>query len=261
MKTIKLFLTAGLLALVTSASAQFANAGDTESTAVSGPRKKLVKDTRNYSRIDVSYTPIKLVQDVSGADDVKLSGFLLGYTYGLNIVKDIPLFLEFGMNGAYAATTLDYEELGLSEDLLEQKITVAALNIPVSVGYKLSFSEKVSLTPFVGVNFRGMLLGKGKYSITDQSILDQLQSSGYSEADFWQEMETDYGVKQEQDMFDKDDMGSKDATWKRIQVGWQIGVGLNFKHLHVGLAYGKDFSELYKKCKVSFTTISLGYNF
>ena len=88
-----------------------------------------------------------------------------------------------------------------------------------------------------------------------------MQRSGYSEADFWQEMETDYGVKQEQDMFDKDDMGSKDATWKRIQVGWQIGVGLNFKHLHVGLAYGKDFSELYKKCKVPFTTISLGYNF
>lgn len=261
MKTIKLFLTAGLLAFVTSASAQFANAGDSGSTTASAPKKTLLKDTRNYSRIFVSYSPLKLVQDVSGADDVKLSGFSLGYTYGLNIVKDLPLFLDLGVNGTYAATTLDYEDLGLSGDLLEQKITVASLNIPVSLGYKLSFSEKVSLTPFVGVNFRGMLLGKGKYAITDQSILDQLQDAGYSESDFWNEMETDYGIKQESNMFDKDDMGSKDATWKRFQVGWQIGVGLDYKHFYFGLAYGKDFSELYKKCKVSFTTISVGYNF
>ncbi len=260
MKKLCFLLTVVFLAVTTSVCAQFANvtAGTVEPSA---PKRSLLKDTRNYSRFSVSYMPMKLVMDVSGADDLKMNGVSLGYTHGINIVRDLPLFLEVGVNGVYASTTLDYEDLGLTEDLLEQKVQVAALNVPVSLGYKLSFSKQTSLTPFVGVNIRGMLLGKGKYSIADQSILDQLQGAGYSESDFWAEMEADYGMKQEQNMFDKDDMGSKDATWKRLQIGWQIGVGLNYKHLYIGLAYGKDFSELYKKCKVSFTTVSLGYNF
>ena len=59
--------------------------------------------------------------------------------------------------------------------------------------------------------------------------------------------------------FDKED--TLDDPWKRVQVGWQIGVGFNYKKLYVGVAYGSDFSEITKKAKLSFTTIRLGYNF
>ena len=61
--------------------------------------------------------------------------------------------------------------------------------------------------------------------------------------------------------FDKKDTGSKDSQWKRFQMGWQIGIGLNYNKLYVGVSYGKDITELCKKTKLSTTSITLGYNF
>ena len=216
MKTIKLFLTAGLLALVTSASAQFANA-TAGGSGTTKAKSQMVKDTENYSRIFVSYNPLKIKIDMEGASDVKMNGFSAGYTYGLNILKTAPLFVEFGANVIY---------------------NTLALNVPVSLSYKFSFADKMSLSPFVGVNFRGVLLASGEYT------------------------ETYDGESNSMDMnyFDEDEVG-EDGKWKRVQVGWQIGVGFNYKKLYVGVAYGSDFSEISKKCKASFTTISLGYNF
>lgn len=69
------------------------------------------------------------------------------------------------------------------------------------------------------------------------------------------------GKKQNINMFDKKDVGSKDAVWKRFQMGWQIGIGLDYNSLHVGLGYTKDIMELCKKVKTSSVMVSLGYNF
>lgn len=44
-------------------------------------------------------------------------------------------------------------------------------------------------------------------------------------------------------------------------MGWQIGVGLDYNNLHVGLGYTKDIMELCKKVKTSSVMVSLGYNF
>ena len=79
----------------------------------------------------------------------------------------------------------------------------------------------------------------------------------YSEKEFWEETED----KQEANMFDKKEAGGKDSQWKRFQMGWQIGIGLNYNQLYVGIGYGKDFTELCKKVKTSTTSITLGYNF
>lgn len=90
---------------------------------------------------------------------------------------------------------------------------------------------------------------------------------GYdSEDEFWEDLEEsaeDYDIefKQSMNMFDKDDAGGKKNTWKRFQMGWQIGVGLDYNKLHVGLGYTKDFMELSKKLKTSSVLVSLGYNF
>ena len=235
MKTIKLFLTAGLLALVTSASAQFANA-TAGGSGTTKAKSQMVKDTENYSRVSVSYNPLKVKFDVEGASDVKMNGFSAGYTYGLNILKTAPLFVEFGANVMYASGK-DSESDG-DYWSYEQKYNTLALNVPVSLSYKFSFADKMSLSPFVGVNFRGVLLASGEYT------------------------ETYDGESNSMDMnyFDEDEVG-EDGKWKRVQVGWQIGVGFNYKKLYVGVAYGSDLSEITKKAKLSFTTISLGYNF
>lgn len=68
-------------------------------------------------------------------------------------------------------------------------------------------------------------------------------------------------IRSSMNMFDKDDVGGEKNTWKRFQMGWQIGVGLDYNKLHVGLGYTKDFMELSKKLKTSSVLVSLGYNF
>ena len=52
-----------------------------------------------------------------------------------------------------------------------------------------------------------------------------------------------------------------DYVWNRFQAGWHIGVSLDYKTLHIGVEYGKDFNELCKKAKLSTTSITLGVNF
>ena len=106
----------------------------------------------------------------------------------------------------------------------------------INLSYKFSFSESdFSVSPFVGVTLKGNVLGKQKWSDDDEEV--------------------DY------DFFDKEDMGGKDYTWKRFQVGWQIGANVDYKSLSVGMHYGSDFSKLAKKTNSSNWAITLGYSF
>ena len=59
----------------------------------------------------------------------------------------------------------------------------------------------------------------------------------------------------------KKEVGGKDNQWKRFQMGWQVGVGLTYNSLYVGVGYAKDFMELCRKTKVGTATITLGYTF
>lgn len=67
--------------------------------------------------------------------------------------------------------------------------------------------------------------------------------------------------REESNLFDKKETGNKDDTWKRFQMGWQLGVGLYYNQLYVGVGYGKDITELCKKTKIGTTSITLGYSF
>lgn len=238
MKTLKLLLTMGLLAFVTNVSAQFANATAGRGSSA-GSRFQLVNNTENYSRITVSYVPMKMQVDVDDAEDMKVNGVSVGYTYGLNILRETPLFVQFGANLLYGAGK---QSSGDDEWSYEEKLHMLSLNVPVSISYKLGFSEKIFVTPYVGLNFRGNLLASGEYTDSYSSMDGEYFSETYK----W-------------NYFDKDEAG--DGKWNRFQVGWRLGVGLDYKRLYVGIAYGKDFSELFKKGKVSVTTISIGYNF
>lgn len=170
------------------------------------------------------------------------------------------------MNLQYAFKNFDDEDrddVGVPNPFYyDMKATYSTLNmkVPVNLAYKLTFGD-VSLIPYVGLNFKLNLLGQLKYSLEDP---DDLENSRYdSEDDFWDEMEDleEDGKKQNINMFDKKDVGSKDAVWKRFQMGWQIGIGLDYNSLHVGLGYTKDMMELCKKVKTSSVMVSLGYNF
>ena len=223
-------------------------------------------DLNSWDRITVSYSPMKYVTDIKGTDDFNMTGFSLGYEKGFSIARSLPIFIETGANMQYAFKTFDNEDredAGISSPhYYDMKATYSTLNlkVPVNLAYKLTFGD-VSLIPYVGLNFKLNLLGQLKYSLEDP---DDLEGSQYDdEDDFWNDIEDsdEDGMKQTLNMFEKKDVGGKDYVWKRFQMGWQIGVGLDYNNLHVGLGYTKDIMELCKKVKTSSVMVSLGYNF
>lgn len=272
MKNLRTYLLAGAMLIACSASAQFVNSGSTSSTSTSSP---LRNDLTGWDRITVSYAPLKVVTDVKGTDNFTLNGFSIGYTKGISIAKRLPFFIETGLNMQYARKSFDSEDqeniFGYPYTItidnsyyVPCKATYSTLNfkIPVNLAYKLSFN-KVSLTPYAGINFKINAIGKLNLAIEDTDDLPD----GISEDDIWDEFEDrDTGFKKSNNLMDKkeaeDQLGyDKDEVWKRFQMGWQIGVGLDYNSLHVGLGYTKDFIELCKKVKTSSVLVTLGYNF
>ena len=124
------------------------------------------------------------------------------------------------------------------------KLKTSTMNIavPINVAYRFTLpnNSNVSITPFTGITLKGNLTMKQKCEYDEDD--------GDDEDD------------DERDWFDKKDVGEKN-TAKRFQVGWQIGAGLSYKALYLGLSYGLDFTELAKKTKTSNFAVSLGYNF
>lgn len=271
MKNLRTYLLAGAMLIACSASAQFVNSGSTSSTSTSSP---LRNDLTGWDRITVSYAPLKIVTDVKGTDNYTLNGFSLGYTKGISIAKRLPFFIETGLSMQYARKSFDNEDqadiLGTAWSIpyrgynIPAQLTYSTLNfkIPVNLAYKLSFN-KVSLTPYAGINFKINAIGKIKFAVEDTDDLPE----GVSEEDVWDYVEdqNDGEDLKNLNLLDKKDAEKlgydKDEVWKRFQMGWQMGVGLDYNSLHVGLGYTKDFIELCKKVKTSSVLVTLGYNF
>lgn len=273
MKNLRTYLLAGAMLIACSASAQFVNSGSTSSTSTSSP---LRNDLTGWDRITVSYAPLKIISDVKGTDNFTLNGFSIGYAKGINIAPRLPFFIETGLNVQYASKSLDTEDqidiLGFYRVVpynggyeVPLKITYSTLNVkvPVNLAYKLSFN-KVSLTPYVGINFKVNAIGKIKFEVED---IDDLPD-GVSEEDVWdynEELNNGEDITK-LNLLDKKDVEARkgydnDDVWKRFQMGYQLGVGLDYNRLHVGLGYTKDFIELCKKVKTSSVLVTLGYNF
>ena len=266
MKTIKLFLAASLILITNAASAQFANSNTSTSGTMPQSSSRNV-DTNGWQRISLSYNPLKITSDKSDVEDINGTGIAFEYTKGISIAKEFPIFLEIGVNAMYSFYKVDEDEKGKDYTLrdgtkAELKYTHLALKVPVNLAYKFSLSNKnISIIPYVGINFKGNLLGKAKHKLVDD--LDEETT----EKEFWQDYEEnyaeEYGIsgREESNLFDKKETGNKDATWKRFQMGWQLGVGLYYNQLYVGVGYGKDITELCKKTKIGTTSITLGYSF
>lgn len=184
---------------------------------------------QEWSSFYVQYNPMKLVQDISGYDDLDFNGFTVGYNKAISVAGETPLFIDAGG----AITAAFYSE---SEGDEELSITFISAKVPVSLMYKWQVSDAVSILPYGGLYARFNVVGNMKY---DDGYDDETIS-----------------------VFDKKDMGSSDATWKRLQMGYQIGVNVMFNNKwHLGLAYASDFSEVCKKCKFNTPAITFGFDF
>lgn len=195
-------------------------------------REKVEKVKSHYNRLYVSYNPHNF--KYKGDDDLNCTGFSFGYLRGFNLTNKIPLFMEIGGNLNYSWKKDSYDINNYyygSSTTVDTKFTYACLSIPVNVVYRYSFGKGMSVAPFFGLAFKGNLLAD--YDDGDDT---------YS-------------------MFDSDEDGDDEYSWKRFQVGFQIGAGFNYKALYVGLHYGGNFGEIGKNVKCNNWGLTLGVNF
>lgn len=238
MKSLNLLAAAAMLAVCTTASAQFSNTSSSTSSARTA-------DTQGWSTVYVQWNPTTAAIENNSMDDPSFTVFSLGYSKATNIASNTPLFVEYGLGVQYFFTTVDYDDdKNPWASIYDQKYNMLSAKIPVSLTYKWHLSNSsIDILPFAGINFRFNILGSKK-----------LKSN--------MENEVPNDTKDNLNLFDKDDMGSKDATWKRFQAGWQIGVNARFNEkLLIGISYGTDFSEIVRKTKLNTTSITLGYCF
>lgn len=209
MKRIKFFMVACLLGIASTVSAQFVNSSSSSSSMGSS------SEATTWSGLRVSYHPVSFNGD--GAD-LSFSGASIGYVKSFGVSSSAPLFIETGLSASW---------IGGEVKNTDVKLNMFSLNAPVNFGYQFAFGENNAIFPYVGLTFRGNIVGT--LSEDGESI----------------------------NVFDDDDMGE---AWKRFQIGWQIGVGANFNTFFVGASYGTDFSEIMEGGKVAMPSLTIGFN-
>ena len=132
---------------------------------------------------------------------------------------------------------LDYDDADDSYYDFSQKCNLLSLNIPVNLLYRFNITDDFSISPYFGLDFRINLLGKNKYEETYDGDTDSWDGN----------------------LFDDDDMDNE--AWKRFQAGWHIGVGFDYRIIHIAIEYGTDFNEIAEKSKFATPAITLGLNF
>lgn len=227
MKT-KFFLTAALVAMSLSASAQFTdNSASTASVSSIG-------NSSGWGYAYVEYNPLTVKIDEKGADDVSMTAFSAGYSQAFPVSQGTPLFVEAGLGLMYANKS-DFDDI---DDL---DFSMVSAKIPVNIMYAFNLpNSEISIIPFGGLTLRGNISGKFTYK------------GGKKDKEY--------------DVFDKkdmEDMGMLDGkAWNRLQVGWQIGLKARLgDSFLVGLSYGNDMSEIAKKTTISTTSLIVGFAF
>lgn len=221
-----------------------------------------------WNTVNLQWNPSTYVPDKGESES--FTGLSLGYNKAFGLSQSIPLYLEVGLGMQYSFYSKDItedvaSELGVTTISLaallrpEEKINILSAKVPLSLAYAFHIPEtNLSLIPYVGLDIRYNIMGKAnvKYNLTSAGI-NQLKQNGYTQ----QRMDDAFGDKK-LDLFDKKDMGSDAATWKRFQVGWHIGLNarINNKFL-IGASYGTDFSEIAQKVKIHTATLMVGYCF
>ena len=161
------------------------------------------------------------------------NGLSLGYSRAFQITESTPLFVEPGIAAQYSfwkEDGVDFEDDYYYYEVEDTKLQVMSLKVPVNVIYRFDLqNSSIALMPFAGITLRGNLWGQAKAG------------------------------KEKADIFSKDDMGSKDATAKRFQVGWQVGFKAKFgPKFIVGGSYGTDFNDFMYKTKIQTATVMVG---
>ncbi len=260
-----------LLGTSLCASAQFTGGG----AKTGNSARARIADTNSYNRLSISYDNTnlsandKLKKCFNGEDDMSLNGFGLEHTHGFSVSKTLPMFIEAGIKAQMGFGSVSQDGKYISSDYKMQQLS---FSIPINYTYRFALGNNVTLAPYLGLNFKLHAMGRTKYEVDNDYDYEDYRSRSYDYDDWEDYYDWGYYDDDEEEeeakwanLFDKKDMGSKDATWNRFQLGWQIGLGFNYKAFYLGLQYGTDFipAYKYKKQSVNSGTFSakIGFNF
>lgn len=186
---------------------------------------------QDYNRVGISYNNDhygfnKEIKD-GDYDGFSLNGVGIDYRHGFQLGEK-PMFIETG-----ASFNFNFGSLSEKDEYGKYTTNYQNMNllVPVNFVYRFNITEDFSIAPYAGINFKINMVGK------DKSKFEDLEDSEYNwEAENW----TNWYSKDEEK-----GMGGEDYTWNRFQMGWQIGVGFQYKPFYLGIQYGTDFIPAY----------------
>lgn len=217
--------------------------------------------TRDYNRIAVGYSPLKINWQDKQDENFKqcpLTGSIsIGYVHGSNIVKSLPLFIEYGATLQYSfGKSQSKTKYGSSANYSVNTAKMFSVNVPVNVALRLGFkSNKIAIMPYAGLNLRCNIAGNIK-QFKGAVISNGFSASGGSHT-------TTYRLLDSSD--DKSAMGDK--ALKRFQLGINAGVGFTFGKFYVGAGYTADVTKIANNADVDYVgslgtvNISVGLSF
>lgn len=248
-------LAVALLAMATSASAQFVQSTTTQlaqnntanySSALAG------MSTAEYARFYGGYNIVGIEWSDYQSELEKVipfqKGFTLGYLKATNAVENMPIFLEYGANVMYSfgESEMYYEDF---YDYNEKaSINMISVNVPINLSLKYELNNNLSVAPYVGANFRFNIASTIKYEA------EVYAENTYSES---------YDIDMLDDSYDE----AGEAAAGRFQLGLNYGVGVNYNNIYIGIGQTTDLSNIMDSedeemtGKFGFTTISVGINF
>lgn len=209
---------------------------------------KVKKEKTGYDIIGLNYAMDRFSYDYDGDDPDPFSanGFSFEYLHGFRVVKEMPMFIEFGFNINAAFHSKESKDGNYFT-----KSQFASLSIPLNYAYRIDVNEGFAIKPFIGLNFKVNILGRQHMVYSDEYV----DKYDISESD----RETDW-----LDFYDGgDEESSGRHAWNRFQLGWHIGVDFQFNKFFVGVNYGTDFipASSYKGNKINTQTLNLGLGF
>ncbi|MCF0220293.1 MAG: outer membrane beta-barrel protein [Muribaculaceae bacterium] len=186
-----------------------------------------------FNRITFGYdaTFVSIPKDYSSLSDLfkspTFNGFSVKYVHGWSLSSRFPLYIDAGLR-----LNMNFYSKVLEEDTYKQysyKSSVSSkmmsLSVPINISYRLGISDGISIQPYTGINFKVNVLG---------DITSTVEYTG------------EYGSEKESETKSWFDEDYKEYGAKRFQMGWQIGLGVNFRKFYLGLEYGIDFMNLCK---------------
>ena len=204
-----------------------------------------------YNRAYASYSTLNMNWDKGADVNARLfpltTGISLGYLESAKLFdSSLPVLVEYGVNLQYnMGKEIDYPIGTLLDASSECRVNTLAVNVPVHAALNLKLN-KVSINPYLGVNFRINLLG-------NQTTINKLGDTT-----------TTTKIR----LFDDSDEkgAADDAAWERFQTGLSYGVAVSYSRYTFGIGFISDLMPIVDwdddyTAKMSMTTISFGYAF